>query len=243
MIGLDIETTALSPHEGRLSLVQAAAPGRPTAVIDAFAVDPTPFLHVLDGAGEALVAHNANFEELWMKEFGFDWHLEDTMIMSRVLHGGLETAKRTRHSLAEVAWREIGVELAKDEQVSDWSRRPLTPEQVEYATKDAEILLPLAKRLRGRLEYAGLERVYALENRVRPAIDAMERRGVAMHRDRLEALIDTYTAKAGRLRAELTEEWGINPGSSKQLQDHFDLHGRKGWPRTKGALLRRIRRL
>jgi len=127
MIGLDVETTGLSPWEGRVSLIQAAAAGRPTALIDAFAVDPSPFLHVLDGAGEAIVAHNANFEEMWMREWGFDWRLEDTMVMSRVLYSGTEDAKKTRHSLADVVERELGFRLPKEEQTSDWSRRPLTP--------------------------------------------------------------------------------------------------------------------
>lgn len=235
MIGFDIETTGLTPDTGRVSLVQAARGGMETVLIDALAVDPSSFLAVLDGAGEAIVAHNANFEELWMREFGFDWHLEDTMIMSRVIHGGLEAARKTRHSLADVVRRELGVELAKEEQTSDWSQRPLTREQVEYAAKDAEVLIPLARTLIKKLELFGLRRVYRLENRVRPAIDAMERRGVAMRREKLEELIAEYTDKAERLKWELAEEWGINPGSSKQLREHFGLDARKGWPTTKGG--------
>jgi DNA polymerase-1 len=235
MIGLDVETTGLTPHDGRLSLVQAAAPGRPTALIDAFAVDPALFLHVLDGCNESIVAHNANFEELWMREYGFHWHLEDTLVMSRVLHGGTDGFKRLRHTLADVVRRELGETVAKDERLSDWSRRPLTQEQLEYAARDAEILVPLAGMLIQRLYDEGLMRVYQLENRVRPAVDAMERRGVAMHRRKLEALIDEYTAKACRLRAELEEEWAINPGSGKQIAELFSLYERKDWPKTRGG--------
>jgi hypothetical protein len=47
----------------------------------------------------------------------------------------------------------------------------------------------------------------------------MERYGVAVHRDRLEALIEDATQRAEALKAELAEEWGINPGSGKQLLD------------------------
>src|SRR5215218_589532 len=235
MIGLDVETTGLSPWEGRVSLLQAAAPGRPTALIDAFAVDPSPFLHVLDGAGEAIVAHNANFEEMWMREWGLDWRLEDTMVMSRVLYSGTEDAKKMRHSLADVAWRELGVELAKEEQTSDWSRRPLTAAQLEYAARDAEILPKLAADLLRKLDSAGLMRVYRLENRVRSAVDALERRGVAVHPERLKAIAGEYGYLATRMKAELEEAWGINPGSSKQLREHFDLDSRPDWPRTRGG--------
>ena len=37
------------------------------------------------------------------------------------------------------------------------------------------------------------------------------------------------------LKAELTEEWGINPGSGKQLIEHFKLEGRKCGTKTKGG--------
>lgn len=67
--------------------------------------------------------------------------------MSRVLYGGTDGFKRLRHSLADVVERELGETLPKEEQTSDWSRRPLTHEQVEYAARDAEVLLPLADRL------------------------------------------------------------------------------------------------
>ena len=63
----------------------------------------------------------------------------------------------------------------------------------------------------------------------------MERRGVAIHRDRLETLIEEATQRAESLKAELTEEWGINPGSGKQLIEHFKLEGRKCGTKTKGG--------
>jgi DNA polymerase I len=55
---------------------------------------------------------------------------------------------------------------------------------------------------------------------------------VAIHTDRLDAMIEEATERAERLKAELAEEWKINPGSSKQLRAHFDLENRKGWPTT-----------
>lgn len=130
MIGLDVETTGLTPHDGRLSLVQIAGRGRPTGLVDVLAVDPTPIFQMLAWQTEPIAAHNANFEELWLREYGFDWHLEDTLIMSRVLHAGLDGFKRTRHTLADVVERELGIELPKDEQTSDWSHRPFTEEQL-----------------------------------------------------------------------------------------------------------------
>jgi DNA polymerase-1 len=123
-----------------------------------------------------------------------------------------------RHGLADVVKRELGIDLDKELQESDWDGE-LTPEQIEYAARDAEILVPLAIKLTDRLHEEGLLPTYELERRVRPAVDAMERYGVAVHRDRLEALIEDATQRAESLKAELAEEWGINPGSGKQLLD------------------------
>jgi DNA polymerase-1 len=219
LIGLDFETTALTPEEGRVRLVQIAN-GEDTYIVDCFSASPRPLLEL--ALREDVVAHNANFEELWL------WHefclqpeklMHDTMIMSQVLYGGTEDFKKVRHGLADVVQRELGIDLDKELQESDWGAEELTYEQLDYAAKDAEILLPLAGRLIQRLYDEGLMPTYELEKRVRPAVDAMERYGVAVHRDRLEALIEDATQRAEALKAELAEEWGINPGSGKQLLD------------------------
>ncbi len=234
MIGLDFETIGLTSERGKLRLVQWAN-GRGSHVYDAWdpEVDLDRLLAVL--APKRMVAHNANFEEAWLREHGIEAHLDDTMIMSQVLYGGTEGHEMMRHRLADVALRELGVELDKEQQQSDWAQPVLSEEQREYARRDAEITLELYWVLKERLEAAGLWKVYLLENRVRPAVYAMEKRGVAIHTDRLEEMIEDATERAEALKAELTEEWGINPGSGKQLIEHFELEGRQGWPKTKGG--------
>src|SRR6185295_303380 len=60
---------------------------------------------------------------------------------------------------AELARRLLGVELPKAHTRTDWSRRPLSPEQQEYALDDVRHLAPLRDRLletlraRGRLAW------------------------------------------------------------------------------------------
>jgi ribonuclease D len=145
LIGIDFETTALTPEEGRVRLVQIRDGGM-TYVVDCYAASPRPLLETLEG--ETLVAHNANFEELWLwHEFCMDLPIvHDTMIMSQVLYGGTEDFKKVRHGLADVVQRELGIDLDKELQESDWGAEELTYEQLDYAAKDAEILLPLAGR-------------------------------------------------------------------------------------------------
>ena len=66
----------------------------------------------------------------------------------------------------------------------------------------------------------------------------MERYGVAIHRDRLEAIIEEATERVETLKAE----WGINPDSSKPLIEHFGLAERAGWPSRRAGSRARIRK-
>jgi DNA polymerase I len=237
MIGIDVETTALSPDEGKLRLVQLSN-GKKARVYDAFRQDPDMIRRDIQEQ-EELVAHNAPFERTWLRAaLGVDRpDLHDTMVMSQVLYTGTRASlnKSFSHSLASVVKRELKRELNKEEQTSDWSATGLTREQIQYAAIDAAVLPELAEVLLKRIDRAGLRKVYELERRVSHAIDAMERRGVAMHRDRLEEMIAETTEEAARLKSELEEEWGINPGSSKQLREYFKLDEREDWPQTKGG--------
>jgi ribonuclease D len=49
----------------------------------------------------------------------------------------------------------LGIRLAKSAGFTRWDRRPLTAEQLEYAAKDVEDLLPLAGQLQRRLQESG----------------------------------------------------------------------------------------
>jgi ribonuclease D len=49
----------------------------------------------------------------------------------------------------------LGVKLEKLETLTDWTRRPLSPGQIEYALDDVRYLLPLRDELRRRLEAKG----------------------------------------------------------------------------------------
>jgi DNA polymerase I len=184
------------------------------------------------------IAHNAPFERSWVAHhYGLDLEtLDDTMVMSQVLYTGTDAAraKQFSHSLQAVAKRELKREIDKSEQSSDWTGE-LTEEQIRYAALDAHVLPELADKLLAKIERAGLRDVYDLELRVSHAVDHMERNGFGVDIARLAEFIEESTEQAERLKAELEEEWEINPGSSKQLREHFNLDERKGWPTTPGG--------
>jgi hypothetical protein len=81
-----------------------------------------------------------------------------TYLASRVLSTGLNV----RNSLKDVVRRYLDEDLDKEEQTSDWSG-DISASQLSYAAKDAEILLPLHRKLAGILEEKGLQHIARLE--------------------------------------------------------------------------------
>lgn len=57
--------------------------------------------------------------------------------------------------LAQLLQSVMQVKIPKSESASDWSKRPLDPEQIEYAFDDVRYLVACAQKLRARLEQKG----------------------------------------------------------------------------------------
>ncbi len=140
VVGLDVETTLDSRT---LCLVQIATPDR-TYLIDPFAVVLDPLGEALAAARPVKVIHHARFERRVLASVGIGLDgVYDTLEVSRRFRG---TDALGGHSLAMVCQRELGVDLDKSAQTSNWSRRPLEPDQIRYAAVDAEVLLALYER-------------------------------------------------------------------------------------------------
>ena len=145
-IGLDTETTALSPRDGKVRLLQLATPEE-TFVIDMFEVnDLSPLKEVLE-AGPVKAGHNLKFDYEFLHDlYGISLSpVFDTMLAAQVLSGGNYAAS---YSLEAVAERYLDESLDKSEQRSDWSGS-LSEAQLEYAARDARVLVPLARAARG----------------------------------------------------------------------------------------------
>jgi DNA polymerase I-like protein with 3'-5' exonuclease and polymerase domains len=176
-IGVDIETTALSPRDGGVRLLQLAIPGE-TFVIDIFEVgDLSPLTGVLEG-GPVKVGHNLKFDYQFLSAlYGVSLSpLFDTMLAAQIFDGGNYGAS---YSLEAVAERYLDESLDKSEQRSDWSGE-LSEAQLEYAARDARILLSLRERLAASLEEEGLGRISRIEFAAVAAIAEMELAGVKL---------------------------------------------------------------
>src|SRR5438874_1797404 len=91
----------------------------------------------------------------------------DTQVVAAFLGYGLQVG------LTMLLERVLKVRIKKDQTYTDWTRRPLKPEQLVYAREDVVHLLPLYDRLRADLEKRG--RTAWAEEELR-ALEAARRR-------------------------------------------------------------------
>jgi DNA polymerase I-like protein with 3'-5' exonuclease and polymerase domains len=208
VVGLDTETTDLDPYTSRLRLIQLAIPDRVYIIdFDHFAETDTknsealePLRRLLSAPRPIKIAHNAKFDAKFIKhKLGVDLGgLFDTLLASQLVGAG---DIEERHGLETVAGRYLNELVDKSERLSNWNLE-LTEAQLEYAARDAAILLPLREKLIERLKAESLVRVAQLEFEcVMPVVD-IELAGFFMHKDRwLEQL-----GIVEKRRAELAEQ-------------------------------------
>src|SRR5215218_377840 len=231
-IGADIETTALDPRDGRTRLLQLAAPEE-TFVIDVFAVnDLSPLKGVLE-SGPVKALHNSKFDyQFLLAEHGVSLSpLFDTMLAAQLLDGGEYGAS---YALEAVAERYLDEAVDKSARREDWSGG-LSHTQLEYAARDAAILLPLRERLAGKLEEEGLGYISEIEFGAVAAIAEMELAGVKLDLARWKELEKTVRERRDKaalaLDAQFPEPEGMLPleglgprlnlNSPQQITDAF----------------------
>ncbi len=147
-VALDTEADNLFRYRTRVCLLQLMA-GRQIYLVDLLA----PMK--LDGlwsrlAAKLLVMHGSDFDLRLLHDFcQFQAHsLFDTMMAAQLLN-------LPRIGLASLLERYFGVQLAKDGQKANWSRRPLPPKLVDYAALDVFHLPALRDLLRSELQHCG----------------------------------------------------------------------------------------
>jgi DNA polymerase I len=212
-VGFDTETTELDPYKGELRLVQLSG-GKTTVVIDLrplaqygdikTSAEVAPLRSLLAAETPRKIAHNAKFDAKWVRhhlgtELG---GVFDTYLASQLISAG-DTDRR--HSLADVAQFFLGTEMDKTEQLSDWSAAELSSSQIEYAARDAAIMLDLQAQLVERLTADGLINVAKLENQCVMPIAEMELNGVYLDAERWRTKLDQVRKSQTVVADELQE--------------------------------------
>jgi ribonuclease D len=155
---LDTEFHREKTYFPKVALVQIAWEGD-LVLIDPVGLDLTPLAEVLDGDAMAVLhAADQDLEVLDLACRTVPGRLFDTQIAAGFL--GMATP-----SLGAVYERELGLRLPKADRLTDWLRRPLTDDQLQYAASDVAHLLDV---------YAGLTRKLTERGRLQWALDECE---------------------------------------------------------------------
>ncbi|MBF9142155.1 ribonuclease D [Hymenobacter properus] len=165
-IGIDLEFDDMRHRYGRhLALIQVFD-GLEVYLIDPLplpdmAAGLEPLFAVLRNPAVAKVFHSCKSDILLLDElFGVHCrNIVDTSVQFTLL-----AAEDNNISLGRLIQAELGFEVDKGEQKSNWLKRPLTEAQKEYAANDVLYLFELTDRLSARLAELGRSDWAAQEN-------------------------------------------------------------------------------
>jgi ribonuclease D len=149
-IALDTEFLRERTYRAELCLVQAATVEH-AVCIDPFALpDLAALAPPLAVARCVKVMHASRQDlEVLFPEVGPVRPVFDTQIAAAL------TGLPAQIGYGELVARTLGIDLAKSHTRADWTRRPLPPEQIEYALDDVLYLLPLKQSLEEQLDRLG----------------------------------------------------------------------------------------
>lgn len=216
VIGLDTETTDLDPYSARLRLIQLATPDG-VRIVDLEGFDNGNLAHheafnslkrLLASPRPIKILHNAKFDAKFIKhKLGVDLGgLFDTLLASQLVSAG---DIEERHGLDIVASRYLNESVDKSERLSNWEFE-LSEAQLEYAARDAAILLPLRDKLIERIKSNELVHCAQLEFECVVPVANLELNGFFMRKDRWLEQLTIVEKKRAELANELQEILGAD---------------------------------
>ena len=238
-IAVDTEFLRERTYHPRLCLVQVATPDE-CVVIDVIAIDNLAPLAILmrdEGTVKVFHACSQDMEVLNYTLGALPAPIFDTQVAAAFL------GERMQASYNGMVHAFCGVTLPKSESLTDWSRRPLTPEQIEYALDDVRYLIKAYDVIMERLDKSGraswvLDEIKPLTDRSHYVVD----RRVAFKRvKRVNSLTRRQLAVARELAAwrEARAEYSNIP--RKWLMSDEVLIALSKRPPHDAASLRRVR--
>ncbi len=180
----------------------------------------------LESAGIAKVAHNAVYDLMILRRYGISVApiAHDTMIAEWVKN---PTSKFL--GLKALVAQTLDVQMTEITALLGKGKNQLTMDRVEideaapYAAADATMTWRLVEPLRGELESAGLNDLYAsLELPLIPIISGMQHHGVSLDTEYLAGMSARLASDIGKLQESIFEAGNIgafNIGSPKQLNN------------------------
>ena len=144
---VDTEFVREKTYFHRIGLIQVGG-GEHFAAIDPIALsDLTPLIELLKDPNKTKVFHAARQDlEILVRLCGqVIPPVFDTQIAAALVGWG------TQISFAKIVFKALGKKIHKSETYTDWCRRPLSDNQIEYAINDVRYLMPVYEKLIERL--------------------------------------------------------------------------------------------
>jgi DNA polymerase I-like protein with 3'-5' exonuclease and polymerase domains len=226
-VGLDIETSGLSPWRDKVAVVTLTSPDGSIVVIPLRGRKSKRVKDFLEDR-KLLVGHNlAGFDFLCLLNHGIDVlkpEVYDTMVSELAIQS---TDRRdVSVNLKSTVARRTGVAISKDADHAGWMNPTLTAEQLKYCAED---VIELFKLKKAQLETAdeGQTNAIGVENALVPAIVKMVMNGVPTDVPKLKAFIKGQDAVIKETEGRIFKELGglINLGSHVQIKKAFDAQG------------------
>jgi DNA polymerase-1 len=194
---------------------------------------------VLEDAAILKILQNAKYDmKIFAREGITLAPIDDTMLMSYAMHGGLHG-----HGMDALSERYLEHKPIPIKSLLGSGKSQITFDKVKideaapYAAEDADITLRLWHLFKPRLHAAKTTTVYeTMERPLVPVLAQMERHGIRVDRDHLSRMSNTFAQKMAGLEAEIHELAGrsFNVGSPKQLGEIlFDEMGIQGGKKGK----------
>jgi ribonuclease D len=147
-VALDTEFVRTRTYAPHLGLLQIAAADMIVCVDPLANLDYSTLWQLLFDPARANILHSASqdLEVMWFQQGGIINNLIDTQICAAFLNYPPQIG------YAGLVDDLFGVTISKEQTRTNWTRRPLTDEQIDYAAKDVVHLHEMHKILRERLE-------------------------------------------------------------------------------------------
>lgn len=151
-VTVDTEFLRETTYYSKLCIIQMASADE-AVIIDTLApdLDLTPFFDLMANAAVMKVFHAArqDVEIIWHRAGMVPTPMFDTQVAAMVLGHGEQVA------YDQLVQRICQVQIDKSHRFTDWARRPLSAEQMDYAISDVTHLRKVYERLAGDLAKRG----------------------------------------------------------------------------------------
>ncbi|MDP4089742.1 MAG: bifunctional 3'-5' exonuclease/DNA polymerase [Bacillota bacterium] len=208
ILGIDTETTGLDPFNDEIRLLQIASQDNPTLVIDMNMLngDSLDRLNGIFEKGSIKVFQNAKFDLKFLLNKGFNitGPVFDTMLAAQMAADEKGPQSFNLEALADYY---LDMKLPKQEQKSNWGSA-LRQEQLEYAARDAAVLLPLRERLIEDIKRGRLIEACKLEFDCLWAVIDMELSGIELDMEKWKRLQDSFISEQKELSLKLNKALG-----------------------------------